>query len=710
VNAPASILRRGVTTARARIAVAHPAIGLLFVIAVAVAGGVAYVLQLKGYFVMPDELTYQRDALYIADHFRPVPPSDVYYNSISQLGPLIQTPAWALTADVGTALDVAHVLNVVVFATSCVPVYLLTRRITESMPASLLAGAAAVAVPWFAMAGTLMTEPVAYPAFCWAVLAIQRAVAQPGVRGDIVGLAGVGLAVGARSHLILLGAVLVVAMLVREGLAARDEGARVVVRRHPVLLAAAIIGVTYVVVAGKSPSDLIGNYGVTTEGDLLPAGWFGAARTLVTSAALACAGITLPLAVGWALGALGVPARREAFAGALIILLALVATAIVAGSFTVRFSAAQNDRYVAYLAPLLFTGTAAALVLRPFRAVPIAIAGVGAVVLYATTELPVEGLTLISPAGAFRVVIDGRARLFAGHFGIADARPTAVVAVLVATALVVVIVAMRKLPATIVAGVVGLAVLGYGVAETIYTLRKVDQTQAGASPEFVASRGWADRALPEGQELNALIGFVGDPVTTIRTWWDAVYYNRDVDQVYQVAGTPPQQQATHAVVEVDPRTGALRGLPSGYLLAAADPVHVGLRDAHPVARLGPVEMVRVGTHPRAAFVLETPNADGAVPAGQSVVLRVFGDAAAAQRTLTLNAVARTGPLRLAVADERGRRLGSVLLAKDAPGELRVTLPASSGTTTLRVTATPPRSGAVPAAVVQTLGVDVARAA
>ena len=131
-------------------------------IAVAIAGGVAYVLQLKGYFVMPDELTYQREALYIADHFRPVPPSDVYYNSISQLGPLIQTPAWALTGDVGTALDVAHVLNVVVFATSCVPVYLLTRRITESMPASLLAGAAAVAVPWFAMAGTLMTEPVAY--------------------------------------------------------------------------------------------------------------------------------------------------------------------------------------------------------------------------------------------------------------------------------------------------------------------------------------------------------------------------------------------------------------------------------------------------------------------------------------------------------------------------------------------------------------------
>jgi hypothetical protein len=708
VNAPASILRRGVTTARARIAVAHPATGLLFVIAVAIAGGVAYVLQLKGYFVMPDELTYQREALYIADHFRPVPPSDVYYNSISQLGPLIQTPAWALTGDVGTALDVAHVLNVVVFATSCVPVYLLTRRITESMPASLLAGAAAVAVPWFAMAGTLMTEPVAYPAFCWALLAIQRAVAQPGVRGDIVGLAGVGLAVGARSHLILLAAVLVVAMLVREGLAARDEGARVVVRRHPVLLAAAVIGVAYVVVAGKSPSDLIGNYGVTTEGDLLPAGWFGAARTLVTSAALACAGITLPLAVGWALGALGVPARREAFAGALIILLALVATAIVAGSFTVRFSAAQNDRYVAYLAPLLFTGTAAALVLRPFRAVPIAIAGAGAVVLYATTKLPVEGLTLISPAGAFRVVIDGRARLFAGHFGIADARPTAVVAVLVAIALIIVIVAMRKLPAAIVAGVVGLAVLGYGVAETAYTLRKVDQTQAGASPEFVAARGWADRALPEGHQLNALIGFVGDPVTTIRTWWDAVYYNRDVDQVYQVAGTPPQQQATHGV-EVDPRTGALLGLPGGYLLTAADPVHVGLRDARPVLRLGPVEMVRTGPTARAAFVLETPNGDGAVLAGESVVLRVFGDTAGAQRVVTLNAVARTGPLLLAVAEERGRRRGSVLLEKDVPGVLRATLPASPTVTTLRLTATPPRRGAVPDAVVQTLRVRVATA-
>jgi hypothetical protein len=128
-----------------------------------------------------------------------------------------------------------------------------------------------------------------------------------------------------------------------------------------------------------------------------------------------------------------------------------------------------------------------------------------------------------------------------------------------------------------------------------------------------------------------------------------------------------------------------------------------------VLRLGPVELVRNGPTARAAFVLETPNGDGAVPAGESVVLRVFGDTAGAQRVLTLNAVARTGPLLLAVAEERGRRRGSVLLEKDVPGVLRATLPASPTVTTLRLTATPPRRGAVPDAVVQTLRVRVATA-
>jgi hypothetical protein len=51
----------------------------------------------------------------------------------------------------------------------------------------------------------------------------------------------------------------------------------------------------------------------------------------------------------------------------------------------------------------------------------------------------------------------------------------------------------------------------------------------------------------------------------------------------------------------------------------------------------------------------------------------------------------------------------VLLEKDVPGVLRATLPASPTVTTLRLTATPPRRGAVPDAVVQTLRVRVATA-
>jgi len=34
-------------------------------------------------------------------------------------------------------------------------------------------------VPWLALTGTMLAESVTYPAFCWALFLMQRAIAKP---------------------------------------------------------------------------------------------------------------------------------------------------------------------------------------------------------------------------------------------------------------------------------------------------------------------------------------------------------------------------------------------------------------------------------------------------------------------------------------------------------------------------------------------------
>jgi hypothetical protein len=520
----------------------------------------------------------------------------------------------------------------------------------------------------------------------------------------------VGLAIFARSQLAVLAAVLILAVAVRELVAARAERARVVVGRHPILLATIALLILYMIASGKSVSDLFGNYGIATQGDLLPAGTLGYSRELLTSLGLACAGVTLPLAAGWAIGTLGKPSHAQPFAGALVLLLAGAGLVVVSAAFSLRFSPAQNDRYVAYLAPLLFTGTAAALTIGPLRLVPTVIAGAATMWLYWTSTLAVQGLNLASPGAAFRTVIDGRSRELAGHFGVENAKPTAVVAILVGLSLVAILVSVRRAPQIVVGAVVGVGVLGYGVAETSYTLQKIAQTQLGASPGFIASRGWADRALPSGQRLNAVIGFFGDPRITTAVWWDAVFYTRKVERVYELAGTPVYEQPSHDTATVDPQTGVVHGLPGGYLLVPTSPVHVGLRGTRTLAVAGPVQVVKSPPIPRAAFSLDTANGDGVIATGGSARLRVFGGARAQRRHVALTVAAHGGPIVVTIRGPRGRRLVSRTLAAEAQTKLRLAIDVPAGApAAIRVGVGTTRRNSVNGTVLQVSSVALADA-
>ena len=247
--------------------------------AAVLAAAIPYVLGISSYTVMPDELGYMKQAVHFGETWRPSISGDVWFNSYAQLGPLLFAPGYALLST-PDAFDVAHVVSVIVFASTIFPVYLLTRMVTGDYIAALLGAILAVAVPWLSMTASLMTEPIAYPLFAWSILAMTRAVERRTLAADAIALAAIGGATLARTQLLVLGAAYVAAVAIF-ALRAPDRRAelRAALRGHRLLLGAAGFGFLLLIV---SPWTVLGAYAAPLAGDLAPPeharGYAGVAR------------------------------------------------------------------------------------------------------------------------------------------------------------------------------------------------------------------------------------------------------------------------------------------------------------------------------------------------------------------------------------------------------------------------------------------------
>ena len=164
---------------------------------------------------MTDELLYAKLATSIADTGSPLP--QVHGTSIAvynQLYPLLIAPLYgALSAP--EAFRAAHVLNAFLMVSAVFPAYLLGRQVL-SRPWALAAAGLSVLVPWMVLTGFLMTESAAYPAFLWALLGLQLAIAAPSPRRDLLAVAALGLAGLARTQFAVLVVVLPLAILAHE--------------------------------------------------------------------------------------------------------------------------------------------------------------------------------------------------------------------------------------------------------------------------------------------------------------------------------------------------------------------------------------------------------------------------------------------------------------------------------------------------------------
>src|SRR5262245_10498614 len=228
---------------RARAVVQRLELPLLLALWVGLALGLsALTPRVNDWLVMTDELLYERLALGVSqlDSLLPHVHGELI-PSLNQLYPLLIAPAFR-DGLVPSSLHDAHSLNAWVMSSACIPAFLLARRVTGRRLVAFALAVLTVCLPWIVLSSFLLTEVAGYPAFLWAVLAIQVAIAAPSRRHDVLALLGIGLAVFARTQFELLLLVVPVAIAAYElGRGGVRESARRTMQDHRLLTAAYVV-------------------------------------------------------------------------------------------------------------------------------------------------------------------------------------------------------------------------------------------------------------------------------------------------------------------------------------------------------------------------------------------------------------------------------------------------------------------------------------
>jgi hypothetical protein len=346
--------------------------GLWLVLAVGLA---AVTTQVRDWFAMTNELLYERRAISVAQSLSPLPRvHGVFIHSYDQLYPLLIAPAFAWGL-VPNDVRVAHGLNAVIISSACIPAYLLARRALVRQWASLVVAGLSVFMPWVILASFLLTEVAAYPAFLWAMLAMERSVASPSRRTDTLAVLAILLAFTARTQFGLLLAVPPVAILALELGRAGEDGTwrrlrgscRRAVAEHRVLAVVYAVGVAcFLLLAALGRlGSVFGVYGQAAGGNLLPHGTAGSLATHVATLSLGLGILPLVVGLAWLSANIVRPAAsRDAHAFACVGLTVFLVLIVEITIFDLRFGGTGNyvrDRYLLYLMPVVLLGFFCAL-------------------------------------------------------------------------------------------------------------------------------------------------------------------------------------------------------------------------------------------------------------------------------------------------------------------------------------------------------------
>ena len=641
-----------------------PALPFLAVLALwLAAAGVVSVLtrRVADWFVMTDELLYERLALSIARTHSPVPRvhTEVVSN-VNQLYPLLIAPAFRGTDGIVVGLHNAHVLNAFIMVSAAVPAYLLARRVTSSTWLPFVVALGTVAVPWIALSSFLLTEVAAYPAFVWGVLAIQLSLDRPAWWTDVLAMLGIALAVFARTQFYALALVLPL-VVVGLGLLRRDL--RATLRAHATLIALYAAGVVIAVGLQAAGHSILGLYSQTAHGNPLPLELLRSAP--VHLAVVALAGGLLPFLVGgaWIVSNVRASETSERHAFAVLGAITIVVLTVEVASFNLRFGGGLvRERYLFYITPLLLTALAAALTAERWPrwslAAPLAVLAWG----LSQAPLPIyEKLNVDTPAS---ILDDWLQRTMHGLDG---ARAFLVLAA--------VVLALAYVEASLLLGrtavAIGLCVLLLGglVAETAYAFDRLFRVNGTSglpltldqSPVF----GWVDRTITTNSEA------VMTPYPVIRNdywanagyWWDLEFWNKSVDRE---AARPRQFSVTpdgsfpKIDLRFDPDTGLANYDVDSYIAQAENDARFHVAGRALTAERG-VSIVFPTRPWRADWVSYGLYPDGWTKPATTARIRVFADPAqkgAVTRSLALNLLSpeNVPPRRVTISSNAGRHM------------------------------------------------------
>jgi hypothetical protein len=524
------------------------------------------------WFVMTDELLYERLAISVSQLGSPLPHvHGELIPNVNQLYPLLISRAFGHGL-VPSSLHDAHALNAWVMSSACIPAYLLARRVTGRAAPAYVVAFLTVCLPWIVLSSFLLTEVAGYPAFLWAVLAIQLATSTPSKRHDVLALVGIGLAILARTQFVALLAVVPAALFARElglGRGVRDA-ARRTVRSHQVLTAAyAVLAAALVVLAVLGlASRVLGTYRGALEGNLLPNGI--AASFAEHASALALGLGILPFVVGlaWLLANVVRPPAKELHAFACVASVTILAVMLEVTVFDLRFgSGSVRDRYLFYVVPLVLIAFLCALLDARWPRRSLLISGGLVAIGFAVAGLPnYGGLYVDSPVATVNDYLRS-------SLGSLDATRAFLIAATVVLALLFVQGSLLLPHRYLATALVLLLLVGLPL-ETRHVFDNLFRYNgASGRPITVAQGGvfdWVDRTVGTAPDVSIAPYPVlpGEYWSSVSYWWDLEFWNRSVARAVHFPGqyewTPSTFPKTY--VTFDPDTGRASASPTRYVI------------------------------------------------------------------------------------------------------------------------------------------------
>ncbi|TML15912.1 MAG: glycosyltransferase family 39 protein [Actinobacteria bacterium] len=544
--------------------------------------------RVQDWYVMTDELLYERLAISIAHLGSPLPHvHGELIGNVNQLYPLLLAPLFHGTL-VPPGLHHAHVLNAFVMSSAAVPAYLLTRRVTQSVRLSYVVAALTICIPWIAISSFLMTEVVAYPVFVWAALALHHALVAPRPRHDALLLFALVVAILARTQFAVFLLAVPFALLIHEfafapqsslrpRLAATARGVVSVHRVLAVAYACLLLAALGLLAAGRLSSAL-GTYSVTAEGNLFPSGM---AHSLVEHLAPIGLGMgILPFVVGIAwLGTAVVRSRtREQHAFAALAVVVILALLLEVTSYDLRFGQGRlHDRYLFYVVPLVLVAFAAALRDRSWSRWPVfASAGLLALALAYLPVVRYDKFNVDSPVAFLNgplLNVGGSvngARLFLAFVTIAAGGLLLLASVLLG----------RRRTAVILLAIAALAMpVEAGLAfNRLFTADGTSGRPLTVDQSVVFD--WIDRELGAGAKVTMLpYPFLyGTYWGNTAYWWNVEFWNESIQRaaVYEGAFTGTPDTFPTIALNFDSKTGRSNVSPSDYVAQAVAETRFGL--------------------------------------------------------------------------------------------------------------------------------------